>query len=364
MKQNNSALHTWISRLSAPLRGSAEAPDPDAELMLDLEETEDYRSGEFLNSLEQLTEADVPLAAVIAKKPKTFADILRTFIFYASAVAFVVSCVMLVQNLTAREKGEEIYDQLASEFLMDGMDFTFSGTAEGEASRLSRDSEITTMTNMTDNIARIESGEPVIVPEDKNEDSEELQKIRAQLQALAVKNPDTYGWIIVDDTRINYPIVQGDDNDYYLDHAFTGDYLPIGSVFADYRCNTSINRNYNTVFYAHNITSGAMFHDVTKFFEDEYFDNTQIVIYTFDGKFVYEPFAIYESRHDNNYFKTGFTSFEDFKDFTEKIKGDATKVKDIEFTDSDRIITLSTCTNGASTQRYALHARLVSYIVD
>ena len=364
MKQNNSALHTWISRLSAPLRGSAEAPDPDAELMLDLEETEDYRSGEFLNSLEQLTEADVPLAAVIAKKPKTFADILRTFIFYASAVAFVVSCVMLVQNLTAREKGEEIYDQLASEFLMDGMDFTFSGTAEGEASRLSRDSEITTMTNMTDNIARIESGEPVIVPEDKNEDSEELQKIRAQLQALAVKNPDTYGWIVVDDTRINYPIVQGDDNDYYLDHAFTGDYLPIGSVFADYRCNTSINSNYNTVFYAHNITSGAMFHDVTKFFEDEYFDNTQIVIYTFDGKFVYEPFAIYESRHDNNYFKTGFTSFEDFKDFTEKIKGDATKVKDIDFTNRDRIITLSTCTNGASTQRYALHARLVSYIVD
>ena len=51
MKQNNSALHTWISRLSAHLRGSAEAPDPDAELMLDLEETEDYRSGEFLNSL-------------------------------------------------------------------------------------------------------------------------------------------------------------------------------------------------------------------------------------------------------------------------------------------------------------------------
>ena len=107
-----------------------------------------------------------------------------------------------------------------------------------------------------------------------------------------------------------------------------------------------------------------MFHDVTKFFEDEYFNNTKIVIYTFDGMFVYEPFAIYESHEANNYFKTGFTSFQDFKNFTDKIKGDAEKVKDLEFTKSDRIITLSTCTNGAATQRYALHAKLVDYIVD
>lgn len=363
MKQNF-PVYSIVSRLAGYFRRAEDLPDPDREFCLDFDTSEDYRSGEFLNSLEQLTEADVPLSAAAVKKPKTFADILRTVIFYGSAIAFVVSCVMLVQNLTARQKAEDIYDQLATEFLMDGMDFTGAGLAEGEAARLSQDREITNLSNMTDNIARAEAGEPVIVVEDKSKESEELQKIRAQLQALAVKNPDTYGWIVVENTKINYPIVQGDDNDYYLDHAFTGDYLPIGSVFADYRNNTSINKNYNTVFYAHNITSGAMFHDVTKFFEDEYFDNVQIVIYTFDGKFVYEPFAIYESRHDNNYFKTGFTSFEDFKNFTEKIKGDATKVKDIDFTESDRIITLSTCTNGAATQRYALHARLVSYIVD
>ena len=364
MKQKFSALHTFTSRLASHFTGQNDPVDSDRELLLDFEESEDYRSGEFLNSLEQLTEADVPLSAAAVKKPTTLADILRTIVFYGSAVAFVVSCIMLIQNLTARQKGEEIYDQLASEFLIDSMDFTMSDTAEGEASRLSQDREIGSMTNMTDTLARIEAGEPVIVVEEKSESAEELQKVRAQLQALAVKNEDTYGWIMVEDTNINYPIVQGEDNDYYLDHAFTGDYLPIGSVYADYRCNTSINKNYNTVFYAHNITSGAMFHDVTKFFEDDYFNNTQIVIYTFDGKFVYEPFAIYESRYDNNYFKTGFTSFQDFKDFTEKIKGDATKVKDIDFTESDRIITLSTCTNGASTQRYALHARLVSYIVD
>ncbi len=334
------------------------------ELALDFGESEDYRSGEFLNSLEQLTEADVPLSSAAVRQPKTFADIIRTFVFYLSAVAFVVSCVMFLENMSARQKGEEIYDQLASEFLVSGMDLGDFSHAEGEAIRLNKDTESRPLTNMTDTLAKIEAGEPVIEMEEKSEHAEELQKIRAQLQALAVKNDDTFGWIAVEGTNINYPIVQGEDNDYYLDHAFTGDYLPIGSVYADYRCNTSMNRNYNTVFYAHNITSGAMFHDVTKFFEDEYFDNVNIVIYTLDGKFIYEPFAIYESRYDNNYFKTGFTSADDFLDFTDKIKTDATKLKDIEFTTSDRLITLSTCTNGASTQRYALHARLVEYIAD
>lgn len=335
-------------------------------LELDFSAPEDYRDGEFLNSLEQLTEEDVPVYFTLAKRRQTPAELLRTLVFYTSAIAFVVSCVMLVQNLAAREKGEEIYDQLANEFLVSGIDFSAPfGSGEGEAGRLNQDRESAGLSSMTDTIARIEAGEPAIVIEEKSEFSEELQRIRAQLQALAVKNEDTYGWISVEGTNINYPIVQGDDNDYYLDHAFTGDYLPIGSVFADYRCNTSILRNYNTVFYAHNITSGAMFHDVTKFFEDEYFNNTKIVIYTFDGMFVYEPFAIYESHEENNYFRTGFTSLKDFQEFTEKIKGDAEKLKDFEFkSSSDRIITLSTCTNGAATQRYALHAKLVDYIID
>ncbi len=343
----------------------SDTPDPALELALDIDEKEDYRSGEFLNSLEQLTEKDVPLHGGIAKKKKSLSDIIRTFVFYLSAAAFVVSTIMFIDNMSAQQKGEEIYDQLASEFLVGSMDFgSFGENTDGAANRLIQDKESRPLSNMTDTLSKIAAGEPVLEMEEKSEHAEELQKIRAQLQALAVKNDDTFGWIAVEGTNINYPIVQGEDNDYYLDHAFTGDYLPIGSVYADYRCNTSMNRNYNTVFYAHNITSGAMFHDVTKFFEDEYFDNSQIVIYTLDGKFIYEPFAIYESRYDNNYFKTGFTSVDDFLDFTEKIKGDATKVKDIEITPSDRLITLSTCTNGASTQRYALHARLVEFISD
>lgn len=359
MKHNFHVVHSWLTQK----RKTCDNSNYDTELSFDLTDDTDYENGEFLNSLEQLTEADVPLSATAIKKTKTPAEIFRLLLFYASSVAFVVSCILLIQNLTARQKGEELYSQLANEFLLSDMEINITDS-DGDATTLNQDREVTSLSSVSDNIARMEAGEPVLVAEEKSAAKEELARIRAQLQALAVKNEDTYGWIVVEGTNINYPIVQGDDNEYYLDHAFTGDYLPIGSVYADYRCNTSINKNYNTVFYAHNITSGAMFHDVTEFFKDDVFENTKIVIYTFDGKFVYEPFAIYESRYDNNYFKTGFTSFDDFKAFTDKIKEDATKVKDVEFTPSDRIITMSTCTNGASTQRYALHARLVEYVVD
>jgi len=358
----------WQTKIRS-LAGREVPPDTESELTLDFGVTEDYSSGAFLNSLEQLTEADVPLASAAVSTRKTPAEWFRLFVFYGSAVVFLISCVMLVHNLIDQQRGEEIYSQLEDEFFSQGFDFNISNTErEGDAGVLSQDRGSLTLTNMTENIKRLESGEPIIVV-DKNAFSEELQRMRAGLQNLALTNKDTYGWISVDGTRINYPVVQGEDNDYYLDHAYTGEPLVIGSVFVDYKNNRSINKNYNTVFYAHNIASGAMFNHVTKFFEDEYFNNSQIVVYTFDGMFVYEPFAIYESRSDNFYFKTGFASFEDFIEFTEEIKKDASETrggryKDIEFTESDRLITLSTCTNGAATQRYALHARLVSYIAD
>jgi len=228
---------------------------------------------------------------------------------------------------------------------------------------LNKDMGSSGLSSMTDALNKISAGESIEIPV-QNQYNEELAKMRARLQSLGTINEDIYGWIHVDGTNIDYPLVQGDDNDFYLDHAFTGDPLVIGSIFVDYRCDDMIMRNYNTVFYGHNITSGKMFHDVEQFFKDEYFYSKLIYVYTLDGIYIYEPFAIYQSRYDNNYFKTGFTSFDDFIDFTEKVKGDAAKVKDLEFLETDRMITLSTCTNGAATDRYALHAKLVDYIID
>ncbi|MBQ7921533.1 MAG: class B sortase [Clostridia bacterium] len=318
----------------------------------------------FINSLEMLSEEDVPLSPGASAKKKSPMDIVRTCVFYISAAVFVVSCILLLKNVIDQYRGDAIYSELQDMFLGDGFDMTLSDSREdGDALLLSKDHGSSGLSTMTDAVSKLASGESIEIPVQDNY-NEDLAKMRARLQSLATINEDIYGWIHVDGTNIDYPLVQGDDNDFYLDHAFTGDPLVIGSIFVDYRNDDMIMRNYNTVFYGHNITSGKMFHDVENFFKDEYFYNKLIYVYTLDGIYIYEPFAIYQSRYDNNYFKTGFTSFDDFLEFTEKVKGDATKLKDLEFAETDRMITLSTCTNGAATDRYALHAKLVDYIID
>ncbi len=321
-------------------------------------------SSTFVNSLDDLTEEDITLSdAAKAKKSLPLSEMIRRIMFVLFAVMFIFSSVSLVQNLIDKKKGKDIYDSLEAEFFSDG--FTFDASAafrpdDGEVPYLSGDDGASEMPTMTDAISGMDASDGSIIETEYNE---ELEKVRAKLTSLATKNPDLYGWISIEGTNINYPLVQGDDNDYYLDHAYTGDFLPIGSIFVDYRNNTSITKNYNTVIYGHNITSGTMFHDVTKFFKSEYFNDVQIVIYTMDGIYYYEPFAIYETRSNYQYFRTGFSSAEDFIEFAEEMHSNSQMKKDVTFTENDRMLTLSTCTNGASYARYALHAKLVKSVL-
>jgi len=340
----------------------------ETELSLDLSQTEEtLENGVFLNSVEQLTEEDIDAPAeAVSKKGSDPVEIIRKFFVLAFSAVFLISCGMLVKSVLTKYKAAQIYNQLEAEFFGAGFNFDINNIEiedDSAISRLSADGGSAALKTWADVLAGAGSE-----PEDvgtKKEYNEELEKMRAGLASLARINPDIYGWITVEGTQINYPLVQGVDNDYYLDHAYTGDFLPEGSIFVDYRNNESIADNYNTVFYGHNLTSGGMFHDVTKFARDEYMSGKLIYVYTYDGVFIYEPFSFYESRFDYNYFKTGFKSEGEFIAFAEEVQGNTASLKkNLSFTGEDRLLTLSTCTNGYYTQRYAMHARLIDSITD
>ena len=198
--------------------------------------------------------------------------------------------------------------------------------------------------------------------------TDKLSQIRASISELKEQNPDVYGWIFVSDSDINYPIVKGTDNRYYLNHSIEKSYLAIGTIFADSNCKETITDNYNTVFYGHNVVTdrkgSSMFHDVTKFLDSEYFNNTMIYIYTMDGIFVYKPFSIYGTTSDHFYFTTEFTGEAAFLKFASDVKALSSHKTDAEIKSGDTIITLSTCTNGPKNARYALHAVLIDHISD
>lgn len=88
-----------------------------------------------------------------------------------------------------------------------------------------------------------------------------------EMQAV---NPDIVGWIYIPGTRIDYPLLQGSDNSYYLKHNPSGKYSIAGSVFIDKRGSDCD----NIVIYGHNMSeaSGVIFHDLTRFAEREFFD--------------------------------------------------------------------------------------------
>ena len=307
---------------------------PPSELTM-IEENSGYSSGVFVNSLDSFSARDVVLNEVAAKKkPSSGFDVVRLIIYWICIAVFCVSAYMLIDNLIQKQKGKDIYDKLEQDFLSQGFDFGLIDPFAPNGGGLGADAE----GKPTPSISEMLSGNGSNVS--IGQYNEELAKMIAGLNHLAEINPDIYGWIRIAGTNINYPIVQGKDNDYYLDHAYTGEPLVLGSIFADYRVSNHVEKNYNTVLYGHNLTDGNMFHDVTKFFRDDYFYGTYIYIYTFDGIYVFEPFAIYETRYDYNYFKTHFATSSGFVAFAEEIHSNSAKYKDMDFTADDRLLTL------------------------
>ena len=354
------------------------SPEEDSgeEFSLDDRDTDaDFSSGLFINSLDDLAEDDIPLSESAGKRERVSAgELFRRLLFWLFLASFLVSMFLLIRNFVQKQQATRIYSQLQEEFFSTGFSFDVSDafrTDREETPGLEEDSEqhtIRTMTELLDG-AENDFGLPEEEPgasASRGTYNKDLEMMRASLASLRRRNPDIYAWIVVPNTNISYPVTQSTDNDYDLNHAANGDYNPVGSVFVDYRCDASITRNFNTVFYGHNIATGSnsMFHDVTKFFKEEYFNDVDIYVYTPDCLFVYEPIAIYETSYDTDYFNVRFASADEFIEFADYCQELSALTKNFTFTGRDRVLTLSTCTNGYYTQRYALHAKLVKTILD
>ena len=85
-----------------------------------------------------------------------------------------------------------------------------------------------------------------------------IEDLKEQAQELQETYPDAIGWIYVPDTNINYPIMQGEDNDFYLTHGTDGRSLKCGCIELDYRCESRLQNNFN-ILYGHNMKNGSMF---------------------------------------------------------------------------------------------------------
>ena len=180
-------------------------------------------------------------------------------------------------------------------------------------------------------------------------------------EKLSEINSDTVGWITVNNTKIDYPVVKTTNNDYYLNHDFNKKQNSKGWIFMDSR-NNSTSLDDNTIIYGHNIvSSGIMYADIVKLFSKSFYDNNDNNYISFNTKnnnMKWKIFSVYKTDDNTDYLKNNFKTNEDFNTFIKSLK----KQSEIEFNtnikvdDNTKIITLSTCQSNNS--RYVVHAIL------
>jgi sortase B len=205
------------------------------------------------------------------------------------------------------------------------------------------------------------------------ERSSEPGKVRSQFTALIETNPDVVGWLKIEDTLVNYPILQAADNDYYLKRNYKREETRAGSIFKDFRNryqtqddsdpNTDHNpSNLHTIVYGHDMKDGSMFGSLKKYLNRDFFDTHRTLSYdTLYESFDAEIFAVYYTTTEFNYIQTEFANDETYSSFLQNVREKSFYKTDTVLASTDRILTLSTCdyTLDAEEGRLVIQARLV-----
>ncbi len=180
-------------------------------------------------------------------------------------------------------------------------------------------------------------------------------KSDSDLLSLMAINNNIKGFIRVDSTNISYPFLQFSDNSYYLEHDLFNNYNAKGYIFLDYRNDSNISNNYNTILYGHHLLNKTMFGTLDKVLDN----NPTITIKTSTNTYLYQVFSYYETLPEAYYLQTEFLNLNKYLEFLNTIKNRSMKDYNVSVLETDKIITLSTCSLD-NTKRIVVHGKLLS----
>jgi sortase B len=180
------------------------------------------------------------------------------------------------------------------------------------------------------------------------------------LSDLQKINPDVIAWLTVDDTNIDYPVVQGEDNQEYLNKAIDGSFSLTGSIFLDYE-NADDFSDFYSLVYGHHIAGKVMFGEVPEFLDEDYFEeHTTGTLFLVDHTRRIEWFACIktDAYDDYLYDLMSLKKWQYRVELLDYIREEADQYRDIDVTISDHIIALSTCEDATTDGRILLLGRI------
>ena len=189
------------------------------------------------------------------------------------------------------------------------------------------------------------------------EDDSYMETLEKNLESLREINEDVLGWIVIPDTQLDYPLMRGEDNDYYLERSWEGEPNVAGSIFME-QVNDREFKHFNTVIYGHRMKDGSMFGSLKHYSGKSYWEKHPYIYICDDGGVHrYEIFAAYEATLEGSTYQVGFADDESKQIFLDNCVGYSDIDTGVIPTIEDRIITLSTCTGRGYDSRWVVQAR-------
>ena len=190
----------------------------------------------------------------------------------------------------------------------------------------------------------VSSGEPDAEKNTKGNSgkNETVAPISVNFDDLCRDYPDVIGWLYCEDTPINYPILQGKDNEKYLNHLMDGSYDKAGSLFLDYRCSKDFT-SYNSIIYGHKRKDRSMFGSLEKYKKQDYYDAHPVFWLLTPEQNYRSPLIAAYTIPENDAFYNSIDEEADISKYVKRALKNSTFRSDYDISDLDRIISFSTC---------------------
>lgn len=198
------------------------------------------------------------------------------------------------------------------------------------------------------------------------EEQIELPDVLDDYKTLYNKNKKLIGWLKIDDTIIDYPVMQTSNNEYYLDHNYNQEKDNNGSIFMDYQC-TAYPKSQNLILYGHHMKSGRMFGDLQSYAQESYYEEHSIISFdTIYEKGVYQVIYVFRTRvlKENEiafkyYQFIDAGSVEEFDSYMNEMSQMSLYDTGMTAEYGDELLTLSTCDNSQTDGRFVVVAKRI-----
>ena len=225
-------------------------------------------------------------------------------------------------------------------------------------------SETATNTETAEQVNAIEPIELEEAEEKKelalNTNRADFPEMEVDFKALREKNQDTVGWLYVGSCGISYPIVQGEDNDYYMHHTFEGNANSSGAIIMDFRDDKYM-KDWNTFIYGHNMKNGSMFGSLKKLLNDETLYDKDPYIYVYLPGYIYryKIFSYYKDKPDSKMYWTADT-LQEYRQYIRDALSLSVRECNVETSEDNNMVTLVTCSgSGEGKMRFFVHGEFI-----